>query len=137
MIVHYFQIPTNPPSESKIKATRASHHKDMRFINERGKGKGGQQPWPNFAFLCAATNRFDPEGIRQFRMMESQNQSAEAQRARLGMIGLEAKISEREQGGRVVHRVRVGPLNTKVEAERVRDRLEDARIDSAMVRVQR
>jgi len=62
---------------------------------------------------------------------------AEAQRARLGMIGLEAKISEREQGGRVVHRVRVGPLNTKVEAERVRDRLEDARIDSAMVRVQR
>lgn len=65
------------------------------------------------------------------------SEEAEAQRARLGMIGLEAKISEREQGGRVVHRVRVGPLNTKVEAERVRDRLEDARIDSAMVRVQR
>ncbi len=44
------------------------------------RAQGGQQPWPNFAFLCAATNRFDPEGIRQFRMMESQNQSAEAQR---------------------------------------------------------
>ena len=65
------------------------------------------------------------------------NDEAEAQRARLGMIGLEAKISEREQGGRVVHRVRVGPINTKTEAERVRDRLEDAHIDSAMVRVQR
>ncbi len=61
---------------------------------------------------------------------------AEAQRAKTGMLGLETKISERDQGGRTVYRVRVGPMD-KAEAERVRAKLEAAHIDSAMVRVQR
>ena len=62
---------------------------------------------------------------------------AEAQRVKLVMMGMDAKISERGQGGRTVYRVRVGPLNVKADAERVRDRLEAAHIDSALVRVQR
>jgi hypothetical protein len=53
---------------------------------------GGRQPWPSFAFLCAATNRFDPEGIRQYRAMEAQNQSAEARR--LGTL----RLAERNRG---------------------------------------
>ena len=64
------------------------------------------------------------------------NEEAEAQRAKTGMLGLETKISERDQGGRTVYRVRVGPMD-KAEAERVRAKLEAAHIDSAMVRVQR
>jgi cell division protein FtsN len=64
------------------------------------------------------------------------NDEAEAQRAKTAMLGLDAKISERDQGGRTVYRVRVGPLD-KAEAERVRAKLEAAHIDSAMVRVQR
>lgn len=62
---------------------------------------------------------------------------AEAQRVKLVMLGLDAKISERDQGGRTVYRVRVGPLNVKTDAEKVRDKLDAAHIDSAMVRVQR
>ena len=61
---------------------------------------------------------------------------AEAQRAKLGFLGLDAKLSEREQGGRTAFRVRVGPVD-KVEAERVLNKLENAHIESAMVRVQR
>ena len=64
------------------------------------------------------------------------NDEAETQRAKTAMLGLDAKISERDQGGRTVYRVRVGPMD-KVEAERVRAKLEAAHIDSAMVRVQR
>lgn len=64
------------------------------------------------------------------------NDEAETQRAKTVMLGLDAKISERDQGGRTVYRVRVGPMD-KVEAERVRAKLEAAHIDSAMVRVQR
>ena len=64
------------------------------------------------------------------------SEEAEAQRAKTGMLGLETKISERDQGGRTVYRVRVGPMD-KAEAERVRAKLEAAHIDSAMVRVQR
>jgi cell division protein FtsN len=63
-------------------------------------------------------------------------EEAETQRAKTGMLGLETKISERDQGGRTVYRVRVGPLD-KAEAERVRAKLDAAHIDSAMVRVQR
>jgi len=64
------------------------------------------------------------------------NDEAETQRAKTVMLGLDAKISERDQGGRTVYRVRVGPMD-KSEAERVRAKLEAAHIDSAMVRVQR
>ena len=64
------------------------------------------------------------------------SEEAEAQRAKTGMLGLETKISERDQGGRTVYRVRVGPMD-KAEAERARAKLEAAHIDSAMVRVQR
>jgi cell division protein FtsN len=64
-------------------------------------------------------------------------EEAEAQRAKLGLLGLDAKISERDQGGRTVYRVRVGPINDKAEAERVRGKLDEAHLDSAMVRVQR
>ena len=63
-------------------------------------------------------------------------EEAEAQRAKTAMLGLETKISERDQGGRTVYRVRIGPMD-KMEAERVRAKLEAAHIDSAMVRVQR
>jgi cell division protein FtsN len=65
------------------------------------------------------------------------NDEAETQRAKLGLLGLDAKVSERDQGGRTVYRVRVGPLETKADAERVRVKLETAHLDSAMVRVQR
>jgi len=64
------------------------------------------------------------------------NDEAEAQRVKTVMLGLDAKISERDQGGRTVYRVRVGPMD-KAEAERVRAKLDAAHIDSAMVRVQR
>jgi cell division protein FtsN len=64
------------------------------------------------------------------------NEEAQAQRAKTTMLGLDTKISERDQGGRTVYRVRVGPMD-KAEAERVRAKLEAAHIDSAMVRVQR
>ena len=63
-------------------------------------------------------------------------EEAQAQRAKTVLLGLDPKISERDQGGRTVYRVRMGPMD-KTEAERVRAKLEAAHIDSAMVRVQR
>lgn len=63
-------------------------------------------------------------------------EEAEAQRAKTALLGLDPKISERDQGGRTVYRVRMGPMD-KEAAERVRGKLEAAHIDSAMVRVQR
>lgn len=62
---------------------------------------------------------------------------AESQKVRVALMGLEARISEREQAGRTVYRVRLGPFDDKANAERIRTRLEGSQIESAMVRVQR
>lgn len=62
---------------------------------------------------------------------------AEAQRARLAMQGLTARISEREQAGRTVYRVRVGPFERKAEADAVQQRLKADGMDGQLVRVQR
>lgn len=62
---------------------------------------------------------------------------AEAQRARLSLMGVEARVTEREQAGRTVYRVRVGPFQNKDAADRVKDRLSGNGFDAALVRVQR
>ncbi len=64
-------------------------------------------------------------------------EDAEQQRATLALVGLAAKVTEREQAGRTVYRVRVGPYEGKDEAEAARVKLAGAGIDSALVRVQR
>jgi cell division protein FtsN len=62
---------------------------------------------------------------------------ADAQKAKLAMLGLDAKVSERDQAGRVVYRVRMGPFNDKNTAERIRTQLEANGIENTLVRVQR
>lgn len=62
---------------------------------------------------------------------------ADAQRAKLAMLGWEARVSEREQNGRTVFRVRVGPFDKRVEADQIREKLDLAKIESNLVRVQR
>ena len=65
------------------------------------------------------------------------NADAEAQRAKLSLMGVEAKVTEREQSGRTVFRVRAGPFATKDSADSLNDRLKNSGMDAALVRVQR
>lgn len=53
------------------------------------------------------------------------------------LLGWEARVSEREQNGRPVFRVRVGPFSKRDDAEQLKDKLVAAGVDSALVRVQR
>jgi len=62
---------------------------------------------------------------------------ADAQKAKLALLGLDAKVSERDQAGRVVYRVRLGPFSDKSVAERIRAQLESNGIDNTLVRMQR
>ena len=64
-------------------------------------------------------------------------EDAEAQRARLAMQGLSARITEREQAGRTVFRVRLGPYENKTDADGTQQRLTDGGIDAQLVRVQK
>ena len=64
-------------------------------------------------------------------------EEAEAQRAKLAMMGLEAKVSEREQAGRTIYRVRAGPFETREQADAVQSRLTESSIDARLVRAAR
>ena len=64
-------------------------------------------------------------------------EDAEAQRARLSLMGVDAKVTEREQSGRTVFRVRSGPFNKEDDADKMKEKLSSAGMDAALVRVQR
>jgi cell division protein FtsN len=64
-------------------------------------------------------------------------EDAEAQRVKLSLMGVDAKVSEREQAGRQVWRVRVGPFDKKDDADRQKSKLESGGFETALVRVQR
>ena len=64
-------------------------------------------------------------------------EDAEAQRAKLSLMGIEAKVTEREQSGRQVFRVRVGPFGSKDDADRQKEKLDAGGFETALVRVQR
>ena len=62
---------------------------------------------------------------------------AESQRAKAAMAGFDARISEREQAGRQIFRVRLGPFDSKDLADRAKSTIEATGLDGALVRVQR
>ncbi len=64
-------------------------------------------------------------------------EDAEAQRAKLAMSGMAAKVTEREQAGRTVYRVRLGPFERKDDATKIKEKLEGAGVESALVQVQK
>lgn len=64
-------------------------------------------------------------------------EDAESQRAKLSLMGIEAKVTEREQSGRQVFRVRAGPFDKKEDADRQKEKLEAGGVETALVRVQR
>jgi cell division protein FtsN len=67
----------------------------------------------------------------------SSQDDAEQQRAKLALQGFGAKLSEREQGGRTIHRVRLGPFESQAEAVAQQERLKAGGVDAALVRQER
>jgi cell division protein FtsN len=64
-------------------------------------------------------------------------EDAEAQRAKLAIQGFTAKVHEREQAGRTVFRVRLGPFDNKAEADALQGKLQAAALEGQLVRVQK
>lgn len=62
---------------------------------------------------------------------------ADAQKAKMALMGLDAKVSEREQAGRTVYRVRLGPFDDKGAADRIHAKLDGAQVENTIVRMQR
>lgn len=67
----------------------------------------------------------------------SRPEDAEAQRAKLAMLGMGAKVMERELTGRTMYRVRLGPFDKKEDAESAKEKLEATGVEASLIRVQR
>jgi cell division protein FtsN len=102
---------------------------------------GGASPPATAAAPTAAARPATPGADPFFYFVQAgaytRSEDAEQQRARLALIGHIARITEREQVGRTVYRVRVGPLETRNQAVDVQAELSEQRIVSQIVRVER
>lgn len=98
-------------------------------------GSGNATATP--AAPARADTRIDLTGLFVQAGAYGKIEDAEQQRARLAMLGFSARISEREQGGKMVYRVRVGPYETREETQAPMERLQAAGIEVSLVRVER
>ena len=109
-------VAANPAAKPEIKPAVTADP-----LGDLAKAKAGADPFNYFVQAGA------------FRASEE----AESQRAKLSLSGVEAKVTEREQSGRMVYRVRVGPFDKKDEAEKSKAKMDAAGFETALVRVQR
>ena len=80
------------------------------------------------------------QGLLQFYVQAgayARPDDADAQRARVAMLGMSARVMAREQAGKTVYRVRVGPFDDRTAAEDSQSRLTAAGIEASLVRVER
>ena len=101
--------PTSTPPAPKITASAS------------GAAGGGADPF-NYFVQAGAYGR---------------TEDAEQQRAKLAMMGMEGRLTEREQAGRTVYRVRLGPFDRKGDADAAKEKLAAAGVEASLVRVQR
>jgi cell division protein FtsN len=62
---------------------------------------------------------------------------AESARAKLALLGFEAKVTERSADSGVLYRVRIGPFDQAEAMNRTRSKLSDNGVDAAIVRIPR
>ena len=98
-------------------------------LGDLAKAKGGAD--------SAASDNKDPFSYFVQAGAFRTQADADAQRAKLAILGWEARVSEREQSGRTVFRVRVGPFDKRADADQIRGKLDNAKVESNLVRVQR
>ncbi|HSV51210.1 MAG TPA: SPOR domain-containing protein [Burkholderiaceae bacterium] len=109
------------PVKAEAKAAAAAPNDPLGDLAKARASTAGPDPFDYFVQAGA------------FRTVDD----AEAQRAKLAIMGWEAKVTEREQSGRTVFRVRIGPYGKKDDADRIKEKLDTAGLETALVRVQR
>ncbi|MEO7161096.1 MAG: SPOR domain-containing protein [Polaromonas sp.] len=120
--------PTPAPAPAPVAVAKPAKPATADPLGDLAKSRSGK-PAPSSG--SDPFNYFIQAGA--FRTPED----AEQQRARLLLLGMQARVTEREQAGRTVYRVRVGPFDNKDDADKVKDRLDNNSIETALVRVQR
>ena len=130
--------PAAPEVRAAASAAKTASAKQDAKPETKAETKPGADPLGDLAVAkAAAKGNLDPfDYFVQAGAFRTQA-DADAQRAKMAMLGWEARVSEREQNGRAVFRVRMGPFTKRDDAEQLKEKLDSAGVDTALVRVQR
>lgn len=126
------KAPAEAPVEPKGKTYSSDPLGDLASSKVQGKTVAATTPRDVPAPAAAEPFTFFVQ-VGAFRTPED----AQAQRAKLVLMGLDAKVSEREQNGKTVYRVRLGPYDERDQADDAREKLGAAGVESTLVRVER
>lgn len=127
-----------PPATTAISKPAANKAEPAKAESSKAETKPSADPLGDLAVAkAAAKGGADPFDYFVQAGAFSGQPDADAQRAKLAMLGWEAQVSERQQNGRPMYRVRVGPFTKRDDAEELKGKLSGAGVDSALVRVQR
>jgi cell division protein FtsN len=131
-------VPSVPVAEPSAPVAPASAQPDPLGDLANAKLKAAEAKAAAAATASAPSANTGADGFNYFVQAGAfrTQGDADAQRAKLAMLGWEARVSEREQNGRPVFRVRVGPFAKRGDAEQLKQKLDGAGVDSALVRVQ-
>ena len=123
------------PSNSKSSTTTTKVTRSNDPLGDLAKARSAAKP--DKTDVAVAPSGADPFKYfiqaGAFRTPED----AEQQRAKLSLMGYQARVTEREQSGRTVYRVRLGPFDKKDDADKAKEQLDSNAIETALVRVQR
>lgn len=114
--------PTTPPTKNQ--GSSSDPLGDLAKASSQGKTVAASTPVEPIQYFVQVGAFNSPE-------------DAQAQRAKMALMGLDARITEREQGGRTVFRVRLGPFERQEEADKMKTELHAGGTEAALVRVQR
>lgn len=130
--------PASPALPPEVRAAASAPKPSESKPDAKAESKPGADPLGDLAVAkAAAKGGADPfDYFVQAGAFRTQA-DADAQRAKLAMLGWEARVSEREQNGRAVFRVRIGPFTKRDDAEVLKEKLDGTGLESALVRVQR
>lgn len=98
------------------------------------------RPAPAASAAASGSAKAEGEALQFYVQVGAyaRSEDAEQQRAKLGLSGLAARITERDQGGRVMYRVRLGPFDSHEEATAAKEQAAAAGYgDATLVRVPR
>lgn len=129
----------NAPLAGKPAARGASAAVVSQVPAAPGTARAPAIPPPLPAATVAKSTRSGGDAFTYFVQVGAyaRPEDAEQQRARIGLMGVTAKVTEREQSGRTVYRVRLGPFDRKEEADAAQERLASNGVEAALVRVER
>jgi cell division protein FtsN len=129
--------PTVTPSATGIGSVPAKA--DSKAVVAKADSKASTSPDPLGDWVKAKSGLPEADPFTYFVQVGAYRtwEEAESQRAKLALSGIESKVSERQQSGRMVYRVRTGPFEKKEDGEKHKETLDNAGLETSLVRVQR